>query len=315
MEHRLLPNWRLAGVLAVSLGAVVSGSGCVDEDPPEPVKLERASPFERDVPKQKQNPDNPLRNPATATPNGPDGPQVPEPELEAALAEAAKHAAIGNVPQQRIALATCANKTPASARCDGELGLSMIDAKNRRATALYHLMSAANVDDPKAGASLYARVGQALWGHGKQAESVVAFERAVARDPSAEHLFMLGQALSLVSDRLLEAADYMAQARAKDDRIAWLHDEAVIRGQIPTREQAAAALALFRLYIERAATTPAEQLPTPPERLGGRMAELEQLAKQYPTQAEWEKQQAKQHREQQGADEPSKSPARPDGPS
>lgn len=307
MEPRLLPHWALAVVLA---------TGCVDEDAPEPVKLERASPFERDVPQQKpNNPDSPLRNPAYETPNGPDGPQVPEPEIEAALAEAAKHAALGDVPQQRIALATCANKTPPSARCDGELGLSMITIKNRRATALYHLMAAANVDDPKADASLYARVGQALWGHGKQAESVVAFERAVARDPTAEHLFMLGQALSLMNDRLLEAADFMAQARGKDDRIAWLHDEAVIRGQIPAREQAAAALALFRLYIERAATTPAEQLPTAPDRLAGRMAELELLAKQYPTQAEWKKQQEKQRAEQQATEAASKTDARPDGPS
>lgn len=309
---RLLPqSWALAGVLAVDIGAMVLvGSGCDGDHTPEPVKLERASPFERDVPKQKQaDPDSPLRNPAYETPNGPDGAQLPEPELEAALAEAAKHAAIGDTTQQRIALAKCANKTPPSARCDGELGLSMIVAKNRRATALYHLTAAANVDDPKADAALYARVGQALWGHGKQAESVAAFERAVARDGTAEHLFALGQALSLVPDRLLEAADHMAQARAKDDRLAWLHDEAVIRGQIPTREQAQAALALFRLYVERAATAPADQRPTAPERLTGRMAELEQLAKQYPTQAEWDKQRA----EQQAADQPIKSPPAPNG--
>jgi tetratricopeptide (TPR) repeat protein len=307
MEHRLLLYFKLA--------PVVLASGCADEQAPEPVKLERASPFERDVPQPKQDPDNPLRNPGTQTPNGPDGPQVPEPEIEAALAEGAKHAAAGDVAQQRIALAKCANKTPPSARCDGELGLSMIVAKNRRATAIYHLVAAANLDDPKADASLYARVGQALWEHGKQSESVAAFELAVARDPTAEHLFKLGQALSLVPDRLLEAADYMAQARAKDDRIAWLHDEAVIRGQIPAREQAAAALALFRLYIERAATVPPEQLPSPPARLAGRMAELEQLGKQYPTQAEWLEQQAKKASEQQATDESSKVPGRPDGPS
>jgi tetratricopeptide (TPR) repeat protein len=305
----MAPRLGLAGVLAVSFGAVVFGSGCVGEDPPEPVKVERGSPFARDVKKEKPNPDSPLRNPAYETPNGPDGAQLPEPEIEATLAEAAKLAAVGNVAQQRIVLSKCANKTPTSARCDGELGLSMIAIKNRRAAALYHLAAAANVDDPKADAGLYARVGQALWGHGKQAEAVAAFERAVARDASAEHLFLLGQALSLVPERLIEAADHMAQARAKDDRIAWLHDEAVIRGQIPTREQAEAALALFRLYVERAATAPADQLPTPPERFSGRIAELEQLAKQYPTQAEWEKQ-----RGQQAADEASKAPPRPGGP-
>jgi hypothetical protein len=299
-------NYR-AGVLSVFVWASLCGGGCREEAPPEPVKLERGSPFGRDVPKPEPNPDSPLRSPASATPNGPDGAQLPEPELEAALAEAAKHAAAGNVAQQRIELSKCANKTPPNARCDGELGLSMIDAKNRRATALYHLVAAATVDDPKADASLYARVGKALWGHGKQAESVAAFERAVARDATAEHLFLLGQSLSLMPDRLLEAADRIAQARSKDDRIAWLHDEAVIRGQIPTREQAEAALALFRLYVERAATAPAEALPTPPARLSGRIAELEGLAKQYPTQAQWEKQQA--------AARAGEAPAGADGPS
>lgn len=313
-------------MLAVSFGAMGLGSGCGQDGTPDPVKLERASPFGRDVPQPKRtNPDSPLRNPATSAPNGPDGAQLPEPELEAALALAAKHAEIGDVTQQRIELSKCANKTPPSARCDGELGLSMIVAKNRRATALYHLVAAANLDDPKADASLYARVGEALWGHGKHSESVLAFERAVARDASAEHLFLLGQALSLVPERLLDAADHMAQARAKDDRIAWLHDEAVVRGQIPTREQAEAALALFRLYVERAATATADQLPTAPERIAGRMAELELLAKQYPTQAQWEKQRDKQRSEQQAADAASqapaskppasKPPASPDGPS
>jgi tetratricopeptide (TPR) repeat protein len=278
--------------LAVAL-AVCVGAGCVGDDKPEPSKIERASPYERDVrPTKVDDPNDPLRNPAYETPNGPDGAQLPEPELEAVLAEAAKHAAIGDKAQQRIALGKCANKTPPSARCDGELGLSIIDSKNRRAAALYYLIAAASTDDPKADASLYARVGQVLSRHGKQSESVAALERAIARDPSAENLFLLGQTLSLVPDRLIDAADRMAEARAKDDRIAWLHDEAVIRGQVPTREQAEAALALFRLYSERAATLPAEQLPTTPERLAVRIAELERVAKQYPTQAEWEKQRA-----------------------
>jgi tetratricopeptide (TPR) repeat protein len=294
------------------LVVVVLASGCVGDGTPEPVKLERASPFERDVPKQPQRaPDSPLRNPASQTPNGPDGAQLPEPELEAALAEAAKHAAVGDVTQQRIALSKCANKTPPSARCDGELGLSMADSKHRRATALYHLVAAANLDDAKADASLYARVGQALSGHGKLVEAVTAFERAVARDATAEHLFLLGQSLSLVPDRLLEAADHMALARAKDDRIAWLHDEGVIRGQIPAREQAEAALALFRLYVERAATVPADQLPTPPEWLTGRIAELERIAKQYPTQAQWQQQREKQRAVEQA----SPAAATTDGPS
>jgi tetratricopeptide (TPR) repeat protein len=299
-------------MLGVGLVLVGLGIGCGTDDKPEPLKLEQASPYERDVRKAKpSNPNDPLRNPSHEPPAGPDGAQLSAAELDAALAEAAKLAEVGDVAQQRILLGKCANKTPPSARCDGEQGLSMIEAKNRRAAAIYYLMRAANVDDPAADASLYARVGQALARHGKPAESILAFERAVTRDRSAEHLFLLGQALSLTSDRLVEAADRIAEARSLDDRIGWLHDEAVIRGQIPAREQAQKAVELFRLYVERAATVPPDQLPTPPERLSVRINELELMAKQYPTQAEWEKQQAEQATKQA---EPA-APTPPDGPS
>jgi tetratricopeptide (TPR) repeat protein len=282
------------GLVVVGL-SMVAGAGCGVDDQPEPVKLEQASPYERDVRKNKpSDPNDPLRNPSFEPPAGPDGAQVSAAEIDALVAEAAKYAAVGDVAQQRIVLGKCANKTPPSARCDGELGLSLIEVKNRRAAAVYHLVAAANVDDPAADASLYARVGKALSLHGKLSESVAALERAVARDPSADNTFALGQALSLIPDRLIEAADRIAEARSKDDRIGWLHDEAVIRGQIPMREQAEASLALFRLYLERAASTPPDQLPTPPERLETRLAELEAAAKLYPTQAEWEKKKAEE---------------------
>lgn len=276
--------------MAVGLGLE---TGCGVDDKPEPLKLERVSPYERDVrTKKPPNPNSPLRNPSHEPPAGPDGAQLSAAEIDAVLAEAAKFAAVGDVAQQQIVLGKCANKTPPSARCDGELGLSTIELKNRRASAIYHLLAAAKNDDPAADASLYVRVGQALSRHGKPNEAIVALERAVARDPSAEHVFALGQALSLVPERLLEAADRMAEARSKGDRIAWLHDEAVIRGQIPTREQALASRELFRLYVERAASVPPDQLPSPVDRIPTRMAELELAAKRYPTQAEWERQNA-----------------------
>src|SRR5690606_10213386 len=98
-----------------------------------------------------------------------------------------------------------------------------------------------------------------------------------------EHVFALGEVLSLTPERLAEGADHMAAARAKDDRLEWLHDEAVIRAQIPVREQAQAALGLFATYVERTAKLPPDELPSPPDRVKARMAELELLVKQYPT--------------------------------
>jgi hypothetical protein len=275
------------------LGVLACG-GCGSNEKVEPKLVEQGSPFDRGAkPKPPRDPDDPLRNPAYETPRGRDGEQLGEAQIDATLAEAARFAELGDTAQQRMALRNCANKTPPSARCDGEMGLSMIIAKNRRATALYYLLEAAAIDDPKASADLYARVAEALRQHGKLIEATVALERAIARGESAEHLFALGQVLSLQPTHLPEGADRMAQARAMDDRIEWLHDEAVIRGQIPVREQAQASLQLFRTYVERAATLPPEGLPTRPAALEGRMAELELLAKQYPTQVEWDAFQAK----------------------
>jgi hypothetical protein len=296
--------------LVLGLLACSAITGCKGDAKPEPKLIEQASPFDRaPKPKAPRDPDDPLRNPAYETPRGRDGEQISEAQIDATLAEAASFAEAGDVAQQRNVLRKCANKTPPSARCDGQMGLSMIEAKNRRATALYYLSEAAAIDDPKASAELYARIGEQLRHHGKYVEATVALERAIARGEAPEHVFALGQVLSLQSEHLAEGADHMAAARAKDDRIEWLHDEAVIRGQIPVREQAQAALGLFATYIERAATLPADKLPSAPDGIKARVAELEILVKQYPTQAEWDEHQAKAKAEAAASPEPQTPPS------
>ena len=285
----------LAGSLSPALALTL---GCGAREQPAPTKVERGTPFDRGAPKAKRDPNDPLRNPATETPRGRDGEQVSEAEIQATLAEAAEFAAVANVAQERNVLRNCANKTPASARCDGRMGLSMIAAKNRRATALYYLVSAATVDEPAADAELYMSVGEHLRTHGRTAAAIESMHKAVDRDPSADNLFILGQTLSLVPERLSEAADRMAEARAINDSIKWLYEEAVIRGQIPVREQAERSIELFNEYLTRAESLPAESLPAPLAPLKGRLAELEELRKHYPTAAEAEQAAAEQAAEQ-----------------
>jgi tetratricopeptide (TPR) repeat protein len=274
--------------------ALASGLGCNAGEQPAPKKLERRTPFDRGgLEKRERNPHSPLRNPGTETPAGRDGPQLSEEEIDAALAEAAELAKIGHIAQERIVLRTCANKTPPSARCDGRMGLSMIPYQNQRATALYYLREAAELDDPKADAALYRQIGEERIRHGQREPAVAAMEKAIARDASAEYLFAFGQLLSLIPDRLAEGADRMAEARGKDDRIEWLYEEAVIRGQIPIREQAEQSIALFREYAKRAEQAPSESLAVPPASVAARVSELEIVSKQYPTAAEYEQAQAK----------------------
>jgi tetratricopeptide (TPR) repeat protein len=290
--------------------ALLAATGCGGSTEPAPTKLERQTPFDRGAPRPAAGPDDLLRNPATDTPRAREGAQLTDDEIDAILAEAEEHMKVDNVALARTVLQKCANKVPASARCDGHLGLTMADAKNWRATAHYYLMEAASVDDPKADAALYLKIGEALRRHGRTEHAILALDKAVARDPSAEPLFALGRVLSLVQARLPEGAERIAEARAMDDKIEWLYEEAVIRGQIPVREQAARSLQLFEDYKTRAESLPAESLPSPTTSLAGRMAELEALVKIYPTQAEFDaKQLAKQL--DGGASEPGSSNATP----
>lgn len=257
---------------------------------PAPQKLEKVSPFERGADRRPEpDPNDPLRNPATEAPLGPDGEQVSDAEIQEALAEAARQAEVGNPVAQRNALRACANKTPPSARCDGEMGLTQIESRTRRAAALYHLSAAAQNDEPEASAELYARVGAALRKHGKLDDAIAALRLAVARDDSADNLFMLGQTLSLRRDELPEAIEHIAAARAKDDRLEWLYEQAVLSGQLPIRERAEAAVELFAQYLERAkAAGPGAKLPAKLAPVEVRMKELEGLAKTYSTQAEFD---------------------------
>ena len=270
--------------------AVVSGTGCgPTSEQVAPTKLDQKTPFERGAEKRERAPNDPIRNPATEAPSGRDGAQISEEEIDAALAEAAELAKIKDVAQERQILSKCANKTPASGRCDGRMGLSLIASKNRRATALYYLSEAAVIDDPKADAAMYVAIGEALGTHSRFDLAIAAMEKAIARDPSAEQLYAFGRLLSLVPERLADSAARIAEARSKDDRIDWLYEEAVIRGQIPVREQAEQALALFKEYKTRAESVPVETLPAVPASLEPRIAELELLRQRYPTQAEYDK--------------------------
>lgn len=281
----VLSGLALSPALALNLA-------CGGAEQPGPTKVEgNGQPFDRGAARPQKDPNDPLRNPAIETPRGPDGDQLPAAEIDAVLAEAAEFAKIANVAQERNLLRSCANKTPASARCDGRMGLSLIPVKNRRATAIYYLLSAASVDEPAADAALYVSVSEQLRSHGQIAAAIAAMDKAVARDPSAENLFAFGQTLSLAPEALApeglrDGAQRMAEARAKDDRLEWLYEEAVVRGQIPLREEAQQAIVLFKEYIARAQAQPPASLPAPLAPLDGRMAELEVLAKSYPSAAE-----------------------------
>lgn len=280
-------------LLAAGLGLLttLTLAACPSEPKNKPTKVEDRKAFDRPAPEPKpRDADSPFSDPGTEPPIGREGAQLTKAQIDAIMVTAAEMGKIGNKSEERIELAKCANKTPASARCDGALGLSMAPAKNRRAAAQYYLIEASKVDDPDAGADLYAAVAEALRSHGLVVEATQAQEKAVARDASVMRRFELGRLLSLQPERLREAADLIAGARAEDDKLEWLYEEAIVRGQIPTREDAKLAADLFEAYVARVAALPeGDPAKIDTTALTGRIAELRGLEKAYPTTKEYEK--------------------------
>lgn len=278
--------------LAAGLGllATLTLAACQGESKNKPTKVDDPKAFDRQqVQPKPRAPDSPFADPGIDPPPGRDGVQLGKPEIDAILASAAELGKVGNKIEERLELSKCANKTPASARCDGAMGLSLAPTKSRRAAAQYYLVEASKVDDPDAPAELYAGVAEALRSHGLIVEATQAQEKAVARDGSPARRFELGRLYSLQAERLREAADLLAGARAEDDKLEWLYEEAVVRGQIPTREDAKLAADLLEAYVARVAELPAgDPAKIDTASLVGRIAELRALEQAYPTTKEYE---------------------------
>jgi hypothetical protein len=290
--------------LAAGLLATLSLAACPSEPKNTPTKIEDPKAFDRPAPKPKppRDPSVPFSDPAIEPPVGRDGPQLSKTEIDAILARAAELGKIGNKIEERLELSKCANKLPASARCDGAMGLSLAPTKNRRAAAQYYLIEASKLDDPDADAALYAGVAEALRSQGLIAEATQAQEKAVAREGSAIRRFELGRLLSLRGERLREAAELIAGARAEDDKLEWLYEEATVRGQIPAREDAKLAADLFEDWVERVAALPeGDPAKVDTSALAGRIAELRSLETVYPTREEYEKR-MKEEAEKKAAD-------------
>jgi tetratricopeptide (TPR) repeat protein len=189
-----------------------------------------------------------------------------------------------------MTLGKCANKLPASGRCDALMGLSLIESKTRREAGLYYLREAAKLDDPEGDAALYAALAEALRNQGLVVEATAAQEKAVARDASPAQRFALARILSLQPERLVEAADLMALVRAEQDSLAWHYEEAIVRGQIPTKEDATKAVELLEQYVAKVAALPeGDPAKTDTRELAGRIAELRALAEIYVSREEYVK--------------------------
>jgi hypothetical protein len=262
-----LPRSALLLTLCVSLAACKEDAKPKKVDPDQPLVQRPRRP--------EPDPESPFTNPAKDPPTGREGEQLPDAELEKALATAKEAADGGRVAVATQALLECANKTPPSARCDGEVGLLLADVDRRKAEANYYLAEAARFDDPKASADLYGRISEELRKRGLFEDAVSAAELALAREATSARHVSLSRVLQSMPDQLARAAQEMGEAFALEpENYQLLYEQATILGQMPSAEANTQAADLFEQYIEKASP--------PDERVQAtkvRIAELRAIAK------------------------------------
>lgn len=225
---------------------------CGPQTPPPPTKIGEKTTLVNPPKPAPKDPMSRFRHPGTEPPLPRADPQVDAAAL-AGLLQAAEAARAAGDPEGAIReLRKCANKVPQSSRCEALLGILLTVHPNRRAECRYYLGEAARSEDPELSGPLARELGEVLTGQSMFAEAAVVFQRRLDRgaDAATDH-HLLATALQGIAGRETEAADALARAFARDpNQIQWLHDEAVLRGQIDG--QARRAAALFKEYLARA---------------------------------------------------------------
>ncbi|PCC72032.1 hypothetical protein SAMN02745121_08239 [Nannocystis exedens] len=244
---------------AVLVAALLAACGGTPTPPP-PTKVEVSShpaepqPVARDA-------HNPFRRADRDPPPPRSEPQLPQAELDKALAAAAAARAAGNDVEVTQALLPCANKIPKSTRCEGELALVLAKSPGHKAESDYYLKHAIADDDPSADADFYGRLAEALRVAPMLPEAAVALQRRIARlpEPSAADWVALAEVLQGVPRREAEAAEALQRAFELDpSQLKYLRDAGELLSQVPGR--GAEALVILERYRDSIRTTEPEAL-------------------------------------------------------
>ncbi|MCA9692591.1 MAG: hypothetical protein R3A51_02455 [Nannocystaceae bacterium] len=238
------PGRALAARLALA-GTLVAGCQANEAAPSE------VTPRAPAAAEPENSGDSPFWSTESGHPPARSEPQLPADALEATLQRARELKAAKDEAGATRELRKCANKVPASPRCDGELGMLLMPIKNRHGECRYYLTEATKFEDPAADADFYRRLGQALRDKGELAAAVEALKQLVAREPDrADNHALYSSALQGFPTQLAAAADALAKARELDPtKPRWIYDEGLLRAQIAG--QAAQAADLLKAYIDR----------------------------------------------------------------
>lgn len=255
-----MPTARCRALLVGAL-AVAGCSGAAEQPDPTPLSKESAL---VDPPKRPPR-TGPFRNPNVDPPDPRSGAQLDEAALETALAEARALIEAGETNPAILKLRPCANKEPASGRCDAEIGMLMLALGTRKAHGNYFLDEGATRDDPKADAAFYRRVAEAARRYGRHASAASAMAKVLAREPdAADDWIALSRALQADEARIEEAIAALDEALKRDATNPEIRFErAVLVGQTPDTE---GAIAAFEDYL-RVAPADAPSIGMAKERL------------------------------------------------
>ncbi|MGH1347163.1 MAG: hypothetical protein ACRBN8_36715 [Nannocystales bacterium] len=250
--------------------------GCGGGEAPEPKKVAELEPVIE--PRVRPVRKGPFRNPNTQAPGPRTEDQLPETELEAAIARGKALRAEGRATVAIQAFRKCANKIPQSIECEAEQAITMFGAKQQLAFAKHFLLEAANGQPVSTDDTLYRRIGDTAVAHAQypaaQAAYGVLLAREVATVGDLEHL---AQALQAESGNADEAADVYARAYGLDPtRHELLRKRATLLGQNGDHTRAAD---LFQAYLDKA--KPEEKITRALEQ---RIAMLREEAKTSPSQ-------------------------------
>jgi tetratricopeptide (TPR) repeat protein len=250
--------------LPLSLAVLAVIGGCKREEPTPTKVTDRNAIGGQVAPKR----ETPFNNGNIEPPPPRSEPQLGPDELEAALTTAARDLDEGRVSQALIALRKCANKVPASARCDGELGMALLQHELQKAHARYFVAEAAKTDDPDADLAFYRRLAKTAQRYGRHATAVDAMKIATGREGvTAADWALYAEVLVHDQANIDEAIEALSRAYAmQPDQHQWLRDQAILVAQTTDTPR---AIELFERYKQAIKDVPSEV-----QMIDARIAEL-----------------------------------------
>jgi tetratricopeptide (TPR) repeat protein len=232
-ESSCVGAWRTLLAVAVGLGF----AGC--SEPQQAKETGVRNVIEAPPPQAERKP-GPFRHPDKDPPADRSGEQLPSEELEAALKEASDQIAKGDKLAAIRALRKCANKLTPSPRCEGEIGIAMWEVGRHRAHARFFVQAAASMDDPKADAAFWRRLGDTAMRMARFEAAADAYQKMVdTGGKSADDYEKLSKALLGRKADVKEAIEALRKGyKADPSRHDLLFDIAVLTAQIPDRARA-----------------------------------------------------------------------------